>query len=221
MLDTNLIVRRRHELGLSQRHVARQLGVTSVTVVALEAGTNHDDLPLRLVQRLADTLACDVASLLASAGPAGATDPPDGCVSQAGALLASADEPVDVDTLAEALEYTLAETRVRLDALDGELRACGLRVGEQAGQVSIVADTARRPPTTFERLLRGQHTRRGMTATDATLLYRAMTGTLEPGKFTNAEQVAYARLLNAGLIDTCGHPGDDVAFSIHPDSQAS
>jgi transcriptional regulator with XRE-family HTH domain len=206
VLDTNLVVRRRHELGLSQRHVTRQLGVTSVTVAALEAGTNHDDLPLRLVQRLATTLACDLSDLLASADPAGDADPDHGSVSQVGSLLAGADEPVDVDTLAEALECTLAETRVRLDALDGELRPCGLRVGEQAGRVSIVADTARRSPAPFERLLRGQHARRGMAATEATLLYRAMNGALQPGKLTNAEQVAYARLLNAGLLDSDDGP---------------
>lgn len=53
-----------------------------------------------------------------------------------------------------------------------------------------------------------------MTATDATLLYRAMNGMLQPGKLTNAEQVAYARLLNAGLLDDTGAPTSPVRYSV-------
>ena len=224
MLDIDLIVRRRHELGLSQRHVARQLGVTPVTVVALENGTNHGDLPLRLIARLADALACDITDLVDRPRPHGddRDDPDDGDpVAKVGSLLASTDGVVAVETLADSIGGTLARTTELLDELDQRLRSCGLRLHRARAGVQLVADPAHRQPAALQQLLRGQQARQGLTVTEATLLYRALNGTLEPGNLTNAEQVAYARLVNADLIAMCRHPGDDVEFSIHAEARAS
>lgn len=214
MLDTQLIVRRRHELGLSQRHVARQLGVSPVTVAALESGTNHHDLPMRLVARLADTLACELVKLIAPEHQNG-RDADDGLVAEVGALLASTDHAVAVETLAEALDSTLDRVRQQLKVLDQELRGSGLRLMEAPAGVQIVADPSGRAPEAFQQLLRGQHARHGLTATEAKLLHRALNGTLEPGDLTHAEQVAYARLLNARLIDLAGGLDNDVLRSLY------
>lgn len=213
MIDVELIVRRRHELGLSQRQVARQLGTSPMTVIAIEGGTNHDDLPLRLICRLADILILDVIDLFVR--PALAEPPADaGSLAEVGALLASAEGGVTLDALAEATGCTLDVVDDLVEEFDRRLRQLGMQLRRRGGRLQIVPRHDVRPDGRLQQLLRGQHVRHGMTATDATLLHRALRGGIDAGELTNAEQVAYARLLNAGLIDTSGCPTEDVAFSL-------
>jgi len=51
ILDTALIIRRRTELGITARALARFLNVTLAVVRLLELGSNHDEISLALVVR--------------------------------------------------------------------------------------------------------------------------------------------------------------------------
>lgn len=77
--------------------------------------------------------------------------------------------------------------------------------------MSCAAD---RDADALARLLRGQHATAGLTATDASMLFRAYTGTVDPARLGNADQVALARLENAGLVDAELTITDDVRFSL-------
>lgn len=210
LLDTARIHQRRHELGLSQRAVGRQLGVSSSTIARIEDGSNHDDLPLRLVSGLADLLALDMAELFS--WPA-ADEGNDGDVERVGALLSSAERPVATSVLSDALGTALSETEGLLRALDHALRSTGLRLHTGPDGSAIVPDIARRDAERLERLLRGQHAAHGLNSLDAVLLARAHAGTLDLTRLSNAEQVTLARLHNAGMLDG-DDLTDDVAYSL-------
>ena len=207
-LDVDLIRNRRNALGLSQRAVARQLGMSLMTVTRLEAGGNQDDLPLRLLVRLADVLAVDPADLFAR-GPAPDTADED-LVRRAGALLAAAAAPVTTATLADALGVRTSSARAALTGLDAALRPAGLRLHHGPAGATIVDEATAADRDQLGRLLRGQHARHGLTAADATLLARALAGTLDPAKLATGDQIALARLHNAGLVDADLRVSDDV-----------
>jgi transcriptional regulator with XRE-family HTH domain len=63
-LDTALIIRRRTELGLSQRAVAREMGMTSAAMSVIESGRSHSELTLRNAGRLAAALAIPLRALV-------------------------------------------------------------------------------------------------------------------------------------------------------------
>lgn len=211
-LHADLIRRRRNELGLSLRAVGRRLGLTGLTVGRIEAGSNHDELTLRTLARLADVLAVDIRQLFAGDEPpaAPADDRPD--VRAAGALLAAADGPVALDTLADALETSLPETTALLEELGRALGPAGLRLARGPDGITIVPDVCR-DTDRLERLLRGQHATHGLTILDASLLARVHAGTLDRDRMGNADQVALARLENAGMIDDGGLT-DEVRYSL-------
>lgn len=207
----DLIRTRRSELGLSHRALARRLGVNALLISRLEDGANHDELNLRLLSRLAELLAVDLADLLATS-----RRPSDAAVDvrNVGALLASVNEPVAETTLADVLDTTLPETSELLRRLDDLLRPAGLRLHIGPDGAQVVADARRRDSNHLLRLLRGQHARHGITALDALLLARASTGALDAQRAGNAEQVALARLRNAGLLDDADTLSDDVRYSL-------
>jgi transcriptional regulator with XRE-family HTH domain len=210
LLDTTLIRTRRMELGLSQRAVARRLGVSPVVVKAIENGTNHRDMPLGLVAELAELLAVELATLLARPEPRESGPPP----ATLGALLATAGGPVTFDTLTGALGCTPAETRGHLATLDAQLTPSGLRVQQGDAGVRLIAADEPRDAEQLQHTLRGQHARQGLTALEAELLHRAFRGELAGAKLTNADQVACARLFNAGLVDEELGVIDDVRYCV-------
>jgi transcriptional regulator with XRE-family HTH domain len=214
LLDVELIRARRNELGLSHRAVARRLGVSSLLVGRLEDGTNHEEITLRLLSRLADLLAIDLADLLTTSRRASDNAADVGDVSHVGALLVSVDEPVAPATLAETLDTTHAETADLLTELDQALQAAGLRLQVGPDGARIVGDVSRRDSDRLRRLLRGQHARHGLNGLDALLLARAAAGTLDTQRAGNAEQVALARMRNAGMLDDNHELSDDVRYSL-------
>jgi hypothetical protein len=114
--------------------------------------------------------------------------------------LATAGGPVTFDTLTGALGCTPAETRGHLATLDAQLTPFGLRVQQDDAGVRLIAADEPRDAEQLHHTLRGQHARQGLTALEAELLHRAFRDELTAAKLTNAEQVAYARLLNEGLL---------------------
>lgn len=213
LLDTDLIRRRRMELGLSQRAVARRLAVTSLTVARIESGDNHHALTLLQLHRLADVLATPLPGLFVQ--PSTPTIDDDGVqVRELGALLHSADEPVARATLADLLATTPTRIGQLLDQLAATLEPAGLQVHDGPGGVALVPETTVRDPERLRELLQAQHASHGLTSTDATILARAHAGTLDPARLGNADLVAAARLTNAGLLDDDLHLTDDVAYSL-------
>lgn len=215
-LNTTLIRTRRRELGLSQRAVARRLAVTLGVVSNLEAGTNHDDLPLGLLAKLAGELALDLSQLVAADGER--TEQPDASLADLGALLASVSEPVAPSTLADVLGLRPQEVGSLLDQLDLALRPAGLRLHRGTNGAEIVGDGTVDGAPDLEHVLRAQQARHGIKANEAALLYRALIGELDSAKLGNAELMAYARLTNAGLITPDGHCTDEVLDGLREDT---
>jgi hypothetical protein len=163
-----------------------------------------------LVTEFAELLAVDPAILLSRPTPRESGPPP----ATLGALLATAGAPITVDRLTDAPGSTPVGTRSHLATLDAHLTPSGLRVQHGDAGVRIVAAIEPCDPGQLQRTLRGQHARKGLTALEAELLHRAFRGELAGAKLTNAEQVANARLLNAGLVDEEIGVSDDARYSV-------
>lgn len=162
LLDTRTIIRRRQNLRMSQRQVAKQLGVSLPVVTRLEAGTNHEELPLHVVLHLAETLAVRVEQILTDrpdVDPEGASD-----VSRVGALLAMTDTLTPITGVADALSWDLARVETALEQLAQTAPTVGVQLHRLRGQVKLVpaehADTA----DDLEAIVRLHHAREGMNA---------------------------------------------------------
>jgi transcriptional regulator with XRE-family HTH domain len=64
VIDASALRRARHDRGLSQRQLAKAIGVDPLTVQRLEAGADPGDLPLRVLARITEALAVAPAELL-------------------------------------------------------------------------------------------------------------------------------------------------------------
>lgn len=107
ILDTGLVRARRRELEMSQRQLAKLLGVSPTVVTALEDGRNHHALKLGFVVRLADVLAVDVQQLLeSSADPVVDSESVADLAASVGALLFDTATFTPVEALAEATGHT-------------------------------------------------------------------------------------------------------------------
>ncbi|WP_309232912.1 helix-turn-helix transcriptional regulator [Blastococcus sp. TML/C7B] len=101
----NAVRRLRTDRGLSQRRLAAAIGVDPLTVKRLEAGADPGDLPLRVIERLAHTLAAPLQDLLLPQHRAGEDTQLGPAVGAA--LLAHG--RTTVTALATALHATVAE----------------------------------------------------------------------------------------------------------------
>jgi transcriptional regulator with XRE-family HTH domain len=225
LLDADLIRRRRMALGLSERDLAKRLGVTGFTVNALERAANHDDLPAGMIGALAEALALTPNELFNT--PTG-TQRPEVTVDAAavGGLLAGDGRLVPTAALAEVLGWTGERVTAALDGLAVRLPEVGQRLHRLGNDVSIVAAVA--PADRLEGLSRRVMAARGLTTHQAQLLYRAWCGQLTPTMPSNPDRVTLGVLTNAGLLTvpdrvTRGELPqltDDVRFSLALDDPA-
>lgn len=225
-LETARIATRRHELGYSQRALARHLGVTGAVIAAIEDGTNHDQLTLALLRRLADTLALPLPALLADrdtsrpddhADDGGDGGDVDGDAATLGALLHHADEQrLPRDTAAATLRWDLDRTERAADRLSERLTAAGATLHRDRGDLTVRSATDQLDSDTLRDATRAEHTRRQLPRTAAELLSRALRdGELDTRQLTNNEHVALSRLLHAGILE--GEPprlSRDVTYSL-------
>lgn len=156
MLDSDTIRRRRCELGLSQRALAKQLGVTTTAAARLERDVNHGELPLRTVARLAEVLALHPADLLADSQPSAADESHAPQVGDVAALLAEAGEPVTTTTVARVLELPLETVEQLTSELEGALADIGLRLHHGPDGLRLLADRRRVSGERLQTLLRAQ-----------------------------------------------------------------
>ena len=212
LLDAELIRRQRVALGLSEREVAKRLGVTGQVVASLERGRNHDDLPLSLVTTLAGLLALPLQVLLTRPAPeatpqAGPTRNGHDTGSEAdtrvvGALLAAEPTLVPVLTLAQVLGWESDRVLAALEALEPLLEAVGRRLHRLGGDVKVTGDATVVEVSLLTELARRSFARRGMSLSQARLLRRAWLGELTGAEHGNADRVAIGDLMNAGLLET-------------------
>jgi transcriptional regulator with XRE-family HTH domain len=107
VLDSTLLQNRRLQAGLSRRRLATLLGVSQTTIRGLEQGTNHLELNVRLLTRLAGALGCTPRDLFAAPDGATPAQADDRTVEAAMLELRSR---VHQDQLAAALGWTLTRT---------------------------------------------------------------------------------------------------------------
>jgi transcriptional regulator with XRE-family HTH domain len=208
LLDVDRIRRRRVELRLSQRTVAAAIGTASGVVVGIERGTNHRDLTIAQLARLADTLGLDVVDLFATPAPAADTTKADAApdaggddAAVVGAMVELAGILTPITALAEAAGWTLQRANDALDVLEERLRSSGLRLHRQPGKVAIVRAVIGEDTDRIRTLVRTHLNRDGVSATEARMLRRIAAGTT-PQNPSNPEAVALGVLANAGLIET-------------------
>ena len=227
LLDATLIRRRRFDLGLSERAVAKPLGVASSMIARIEDGTNHKDLPLGLLTRLADVLAVPLPALIleddsspvdpAEASGGGHHDEShEDDAARVGALLYATETLTPIGAVCDALDWTRTRTRAALNALDAQLRPAGLCVHELKGEVRIQRRADSAEVDALKQLLRRHQARRGLNLGEARVLADLLAGRLDTSKLSNPNQVALARLSNAGLVDLENEPdlSEDVRCSL-------
>lgn len=131
LLDTDLITERRTALGLTRPALARQIARSAPVIAALEQGTNHDRLTLRLLRDLASALALQPADLLVTpehSGPITADD------ARVEAALATAEKGVSAANLAHALGWPLDRVHAALETLRDRLAPTGVQLHQHAGR---------------------------------------------------------------------------------------
>ncbi len=123
-----------------------------------------------------------------------------------GALLHATETLTPINAICEVLGWTLEHTRAALDDLDRHLRPAGLRVHEVKGEVRIVRRVEATDAGKLKELLRRHQARRGLGLSEARVLADLAAGRLDTKKLSNPNQVALARLRNAGLVDLDDEP---------------
>ena len=199
LLDGEGIRRRRLTLVLTERELARQLGVSATLIDALERGRNHAELPFAFVHQLATVLGMRLDELVPTP-PAHDTDHPEDSVT-VGRLLAHLDASVPVSILADTAGWTLEHTNAALDTLETRLAGVGMRLVRTAAGVGLApapGDSSR-----VQVLMRRAAGRRGMNVGQVRMLYRVWRGEITGKENSNADRVNLGNLINAGLVE---HP---------------
>lgn len=201
LLDTTKLVELRHSRGLSQRAVARALGVSSPTVTRLEAGIGHEQVTLERLRRLAQALATTPRQLLATeSGDSPAAEADDVIVE---AALTRSKTMIQTDELADGLAWTLRRTTLALRALEARLRGTGVTVRRTTNGWAIYAREDALTQTQLLELERARQGRRGLTISHARLLLRVLQDEIDARweqHASNADRVTLASLLKAGYV---------------------
>lgn len=194
-------------------------GLGQAVIRGIEAGTNHKDLTLGDLTRLAAALTMDVTQLLTGAGP-----PPGGCdmqdsgpaaadLARVGALLYEVDRLIPVESLAGTAGLTLAQTHAVLGELDVRLRTIGLRVHHLGNTARVSADVDAVDAETLRRTWRSHLGRRGLDIGQVNTLHQVRTGR-RTKTLTNDQQVTVNQLTNAGLLTRTSSGGAELAADV-------
>ena len=198
LLDAAAIRRLRLQAGYSTRRFERSaLGVSASAVRGLEDGSNHHQLPLTLIARLAELLGVATREVFARA-PRDATEPTtDDRIIEA--ALQSLPGIVAVSDLARALRWKLERARRALDALDRRLQSTGARLHCNGWQQCAIRSATEHLSDEQQQALHRIGPRdRGLNQVTARLLLTATRGELDERWFktaSNSERVALQSVL--------------------------
>lgn len=202
VLDTALIVRRRTELGLSQRSLAAECGFTTAAMSHLERGRNHEELTLRKLHRLAAALAVPMQTLLV---------PPETSGSEPGvddqrleALLVEIGQAVPRELIALALRWDLERTTRALRKLRDRLTGSGVVLHRASSGYSLRPRTELLTDEERRELERIRLQTRQLRAPGMRLLLEVVRGTLRPDwdqRAGNNERVNMRMLIGAGIVE--------------------
>lgn len=202
-MQADLVRLRRLELGLSRRAVAREVGLSEGAIARLEAGAEADDWTLRQLRALSAALALDVVDVLAAPTASAVDGEEDEEVEDViivGALLARCRRLTPTSTLAHATGWELARVNRALRGLDVRARDVGQRLHRVRGSVALRPEPGPLEDDALERLLRQEIARSRLNRTQVAILRDVRAGTLDEQRFGEADRVAYASLVNAGLV---------------------
>lgn len=177
LLDGQAVRRRRLELGISERGLARKLGVTAGVVKALESGRNHQSLRLGSVNALAAELGMTVEALLAT-HTAPVTSPGD--VSDLAAKVITAlvmsGGYSHVEALAEMASVTLPEIGGALEEIEEAGQRLGLRAVRTAGGTVRLTPTRADAGDLADRLAEAELSQRGLSHSQIRVLWEVAAG---------------------------------------------
>ena len=178
LLDTATLRRLRLQAGYSTRRFARALGVSASTIRGLEEGSNHDQLPLTFVARLAEVLGVAPQELFARSTHEAVDPSSDDRVVEA--ALQSVPGVVAISDLAKALTWKLERTRRALDVLEARLRSTGARLHRNGWQQCAIRPAAQHLADDQQQALQRIGPRdRGLNHITARLLLAATRGELD------------------------------------------
>lgn len=223
LLDAAAIRRLRLQAGYSTRRFARALGVSASSIRGLEDGSNHEQLPLTLIARLANLLGVATRELFACAADDAVAPSTDDRIVDA--ALQSLPGVVAASDLAGALGWTLERTRQALDVLDRRLRSTGARLHRNGWQQYAIRPATEHLSEQHQQALHRIGPReRGLNHVTARLLLAATRGELDDRWFktaSNSERVALQSLLKQGaLITLAGEtqiiPAPEATYGLDP-----
>lgn len=216
-VNASLVHSRRRDLGLTQRQLAKDLGVTTTTISSLESGDNHHALTLQFVDRLADALAVHPFQLLEATAEVGPEVQSIDLVGLIGSLLWETRTLTPITAIAEATGADLVEVEEALATLAELLEPVGLGVHRRAGDVAIQPNAAR-DRKAVNQFMRRHLARRGLNLREAVVLRRVADGDVDEASLSNPDRVALASLRKAGLVEGDRYPQltSGVSSSLNP-----
>lgn len=197
-MDTTLIRQRRLELALSRRAVAREVGISEGAVARVEQGDAADDWTLRQLRSLATALAVDLTDLLRHQDTPATAEAND--VELIGSLLARFRRLVPTSALAHATGWDLPRVNRAVHALDAAAHPTGQRVQRLRGGVALRPARSEADAEQLGHLLRRELARTKMSSSQLAILAAVADGTIGEQHFNEADRLAYASLINAGLV---------------------
>lgn len=204
ILDGQAVRRRRLELGMSERGLAKRLGVTAGVVEALESGRNHQALRLGMVESLAIELGLTVSALLATrtAGPP-SLDGPSDLAAKVVAGLVMCGGHSHVGALAEMASATLKEIGAALQEIEEAGHGLGLRTARTSMGAVRLMSTRADAGYLADRLAEAELSLRGLTHSHARILWQVAEGLADPDwqrRGGEGRRLAVAFLERSGLI---------------------
>jgi transcriptional regulator with XRE-family HTH domain len=230
LLDCQRIRQLRLARGYSMRRIARQLGVSAVTMANLEDGANHAEVPMRLVTDLARVLGVAPAELFARTTDQPVKPSPDDQAVEAALMIARS--ATSVSKLARALGWELERTHVALRQLERRQTNSGIRLHDYGWQCrSLVPATEHLSDEQQRDLHRIGPLQRGLTIETATLLARVALGDTSKNwqhHPSASQQMALQKMLNKGLVEALPRGALAITQTVRfgffpddPDEQAS
>lgn len=219
LLDTDLIIERCLELGLSPIDLARELGVSTVAIRSLEQGKNHDKLTLRRVRLLAETLGVPIAALLSREYQS--SDRTASIELRAEAALALMSRRIYPHDYATAVGCTPEQAHTAFTRLRERRDGSGITVTYSGGQWGIGANRSLLTDGEVQALERATMKRTRINVSEAALLKKIIdrTNGLRPDELTHAQQPMLARFLRLGWAikrNSRYFATDEVRFGLGP-----